>query len=232
MKEIICNGVKLFYKERGSGEPLLLLHGNGASHEEMSVIEEAFCISHRVISFDMRGHGQSEKGHDSYSIPLLANDILTACEQLGIRECKAVGFSDGGNVLLSMNKLRKDLIQKSVLLSPNYKVSGMRLHWVIGLELLYFSLSIKHLFVKEFGGLHSKTRLMLRDYKMTNSDLENIQSKTLILEAEKDMIRHKHLLKLDKMIQKSRHEIIKDTTHFTIVNSLDTIKSIKRFFLD
>ena len=54
--------IKLYYREKGSGKPLILLHGNGESGEYFVNQIDYFSKQYRVIAVDTRGHGQSPRG--------------------------------------------------------------------------------------------------------------------------------------------------------------------------
>ena len=49
--------IELFYEEMGSGEPLILLHGNGEDHTIFDNVAKHFAKKYRVITIDTRGHG-------------------------------------------------------------------------------------------------------------------------------------------------------------------------------
>ncbi len=231
MDKVNGNGIELAYKTVGSGKPIVLLHGNSGTHKDMELFEKELSKTHQVVTFDLRGHGLSDKGEKKYTIKLLALDILSACETLGITHCDMIGYSDGGNVLLTINTLQPNFVIKSVAVSPNYSVFGMKTMWIIILNIIYIFSSFWKIFKTSYGGLNSKMRLMVRDYKLSPSELESITSSTLIIEAEKDMIKHKHLVNLSSLIPSSELSMVKGTTHFTITKSEETIAIIKKFIL-
>lgn len=231
MNRVVTNGIELAYTDTGKGKPIIVLHGNSGTHKEMDLFTTTLSKTHRIISFDLRGHGLSDKGTQKYSINLLAKDIISACENLEINHCDMVGYSDGGNIVLTINTMKPDFIDHSVLVSPNYKVSGMKMSWIVNLNLLYILSSIGGLVKKTYGGYNSKMRLMVRDYKISPPELNTIISKTLILEAEKDMIKHKHLVNLNRLIEKSKLRIIRETSHFTIIKSVLAVDVILEFLL-
>lgn len=232
MNRVMTNGIELAYTDIGEGKVIVILHGNSGTHEEMNLFYTELAETHRVISFDLRGHGLSDKGTQKYSINLLAEDIISACENLGIKQCDMIGYSDGGNIALTINILKPGFINRSVLVAPNYLVTGMQMSVVVILNIQYMLSSIGELFRKTYGGYNSKMRLMVRDYKVTALELNTITSQTLILEAEKDVIKHKHLVNLNRLIPSSLLNIIKETTHFTIIKSDETVAKTKEFLLN
>lgn len=67
--------IELYYREAGSGEPLILLHGNGESGEYFINQIEHFQSRYRVIAPDTRGHGRSPRGEAPFTIAQFANDL-------------------------------------------------------------------------------------------------------------------------------------------------------------
>ncbi len=98
--------VELAYWDMGEGDPILLLHGftaNSKINWEMSGIPENLVKSgRRVIMFDARGHGESEKPHHSYSYwnRAMAKDLISIVEYLGLYEYDVLGYSMGAKVAI------------------------------------------------------------------------------------------------------------------------------------
>jgi 3-oxoadipate enol-lactonase len=98
MPYCITNGIKLFYRESGQGEPVLLLHGLGSCGEDWQDQIDAFSRDYRVITVDTRGHGRSDKPQGPYNMPTYASDVINLLDHLGIDRCHLVGFSMGGMI--------------------------------------------------------------------------------------------------------------------------------------
>ena len=68
--------VTLAYIEKGEGEPLILLHGNGENSEYFEYQVEFFSRYYRVIAVDSRGHGRSERGSGELTLQRIADDLF------------------------------------------------------------------------------------------------------------------------------------------------------------
>ena len=93
------NGVQIRYIEQGSGEPVLLIHGYTVSIETNWINTGVFqnlAKDHRVIAFDLRGHGKSGKPHDPSAYGgAMAQDAVRLLDHLRIRRAHFVGYSLG-----------------------------------------------------------------------------------------------------------------------------------------
>ena len=91
--------VTLYYEEVGTGEPLLLVAGQGADHHLFDDLREDFASRYRVIVHDYRGTGQSDKPTEpAYSTRGFARDIARLLDHLQIPRAHAYGGSMGGRV--------------------------------------------------------------------------------------------------------------------------------------
>jgi pimeloyl-ACP methyl ester carboxylesterase len=95
------DGINIRYQEFGSGRPLVLAHGFGASLDMWWPQIDALSQRHRLIVWDARGHGGSSAPPDSYSMASLATDLRQLLETLGAVEGAAIGgMSFGGQIAL------------------------------------------------------------------------------------------------------------------------------------
>ncbi|EFH81136.1 alpha/beta fold hydrolase [Ktedonobacter racemifer] len=95
----IPDGTRLYYEESGTGEPLLLVSGQGLDHTSWDGIRDDFTDRYRVIVFDHRGTGQSDQPTaPPYSTRGFAQDAIALLDHLGIARVHVYGYSMGGRV--------------------------------------------------------------------------------------------------------------------------------------
>lgn len=111
------NGQQLYFEVHGSGEPLLLLHGFSGSSRDWVPSLEQWGTKFRIILPDLRGHGRSGILSKLFRHDDAATDMLALLDHLGIRACKGVGISAGGNVLLHMATRQPERVTATVLVS-------------------------------------------------------------------------------------------------------------------
>ena len=125
--------VRLYYEDHGSGTPILLTHGFGASTGMWRGQVEAFQSRYRLIPWDMRGHGQTECPEDlfNYSQALTDDDMAALLDHLEIDQAVITGHSLGGFMSLSFNVAHSDRVKALVLqgCGPGYRREEPRLAW-------------------------------------------------------------------------------------------------------
>jgi pimeloyl-ACP methyl ester carboxylesterase len=93
-------GIRIHYEVEGDGTPLVLLHGLADTYEmwHVSGYVESLKKEYRLILIDARGHGDSDKPHDSeaYAIKLMVNDVVAVLDDLKISKAHFLGYSGGG----------------------------------------------------------------------------------------------------------------------------------------
>ena len=117
------NGVRLHYVERGSGEPLILLHGNGSMIEDFqsSGLIDLAAKQFRVIVFDRPGFGHSDRPRNVIWTPdAQAELIKQALAGLGVSNAVVLGHSWGASVGVAMAQKFPDLVRGLVLASGYY----------------------------------------------------------------------------------------------------------------
>lgn len=108
------DGRALAYREAGSGRPLVLLHGWAMSSAVFAEALEHFAGEFRVLTPDLRGHGDSDPGSD-YGFCDFARDIAHWMVALGLEQASMVGWSLGGQVLLALFPEVRDRVARVIL---------------------------------------------------------------------------------------------------------------------
>ncbi len=88
--------IRTYYENVGEGEALVFVHGHGSKSQDWVYQSEFFREHFQVITYDVRGHGQTEKVKKPYSVPLFAKDLAELLNELGIEKAHIVGISMGG----------------------------------------------------------------------------------------------------------------------------------------
>ncbi|MFX0001244.1 MAG: alpha/beta fold hydrolase [Candidatus Hodarchaeota archaeon] len=125
------NGIKICYEVFGEGYPIILIQGFGAKKEgfkcQIPVLSEHF----KVITFDNRGAGKSERVKEPYTMETLADDIKGLLNFLEIKKVHVLGLSMGGIIAQQFALQHPEYVDKLILVNT---VSGAPDN--VGLELL------------------------------------------------------------------------------------------------
>lgn len=200
--------IELYYVESGSGNPLILLHGNGENHEYFIHQIEYFKDRYRVIAVDTRGHGQSPRGEAPFNIRQFAEDLRAFMDKLGIEKSNILGFSDGGNIALIFALKYPERVEKLILNGANLKPSGVKAFIQIPIVAGY---KIASLFAKKSEEAKKNAEmlgLMVHDPNIEPEELSKLTMETLVVAGTNDMIREKHTKLIAASLPKGRIQLI------------------------
>jgi pimeloyl-ACP methyl ester carboxylesterase len=103
----------------GQGDPVVCIHGLGATKASFLTTIAALSEDYRVIAIDLPGFGDSDKPIDAdYDAPFFAEAVVGVLDALEIRKARLVGNSMGGRVAIETGLLYPDRVQSMVLLAP------------------------------------------------------------------------------------------------------------------
>ena len=195
-------GVKVYYEDHGEGQPVLLSHGYSATSQMWKGQADAF-PGYRVITWDMRGHGQTDSPTDPslYSEKHTVDDMASVLPACGIEKAAIGGLSLGGYMSLAFNVAHPAMVRALMLFDcgPGYKNPVAREGWnktslrraeifeEKGFEALGGSAEVRASTHRSADGLARAARGMLTqfDARIIES-LEHITVPTLVLVGAKD----------------------------------------------
>lgn len=111
--------VKIFYQDWGTGKPVILIHGWPVSNEMWEYqVNDLVEAGFRVIAYDRRGFGKSDKPWDGYDYTTMAGDLAALINELELTDVSLIGFSmGGGEVVRYISNYGSSKISKAVLVS-------------------------------------------------------------------------------------------------------------------
>ena len=104
----------LNYTEQGSGTPVILMHGMFGSLSNLGNLAKVLAQSYRVISVDLRNHGESPHD-DAMDLALMAADIVMLINDLNLARAILIGHSLGGKVAMQVALNHPDLVEQLVV---------------------------------------------------------------------------------------------------------------------
>lgn len=133
MPTIDRNGVSIYYEDHGAGDAILLTHGYSATSQMWKGQVDALSDRYRIVTWDMRGHGQSDSPADPalYSETSTVADMAAILEHLGIQKAVVGGLSLGGYMSMAFNLAHPKMVRGLMLFDtgPGYKKDEPRAAW-------------------------------------------------------------------------------------------------------
>jgi len=122
MKEAytLVNNINICYEINGEGDPVLLVHGFGGKKESWIAQTSPLSKHFKVIRFDNRGAGKSDRPDGPYTMAIFADDINTLLDHLEIEKTNIIGWSLGGMIVQNFILKYPQRVHKMVLINTNY----------------------------------------------------------------------------------------------------------------
>src|SRR3954462_6541536 len=133
MPKLDRDGVKIHYEVHGNGPTLLLTHGYSSTSAMWKDQIEALSKQHRLVLWDMRGHGQSDYPDDpaAYSEALTVADIAALLDEVGSTSAIVGGLSLGGYMSLAFYRVHPERVSALLIIDtgPGFKKHDAREAW-------------------------------------------------------------------------------------------------------
>ena len=215
---IEVNGTSIFYAAEGSGKPVILLHGNGGSHNDLETTQRGLAQAGYVVyALDSRGQGANARLSE-YHYKDMATDVYEFIRVKGLDKPAVFGFSDGGIIALQLEVMYPGTLGAIATGGANIFVKGA--------------------LVPEFeqGFLAQPTeeplvKMMQNEPAMTAQDMQTIKAPSLIMSGEHDLILSDHTRLIGDNIPEAQVKIIPGEDHGSyICNSQKLTELLLEFF--
>lgn len=183
---------ELYYTDSGSGEALVLLHGNGEDSGYFKNQTDYFSASFRVIAVDTRGHGRSPRGSAPFTLEQFAEDLKLLLDRLNISECSLLGFSDGANIALLFALKHPQYVARLILNGGNLSPSGVKASAQLPICIGYGVSSLISLFDKKAVPSKELLSLMVTQPHIEPEALAALEMPVLVIVGTKDLIKDSH----------------------------------------
>lgn len=240
----IVNDITLYYEEYGSGHPLLLMHGNAGSIASFSKLIPFLANHYRVIAVDTRAQGRSGDSDKELTFKLVASDFKMLLDQLQLDSVYAFGWSDGGIAGLQMAYAYPGLISKLAISGANFTADSnamspdefdtTKITWFNELD------SASQRAVMESS--HFPNRAGIIFDKLINLDLKypnftirqlgTIQTPTLVVAGDHDIIKVTHTVKLFHSLPHSELFIVPHSHHSVPIEHPELLSKVLIEFFD
>ena len=217
--------IQLHYTEQGSGEPLVLLHGNG---EDSSYFEHQIAFfqdRYRVIAVDTRGHGKSPRGTAPLTLNQFADDLRAFMDELDIASAHILGFSDGANVAMLFALAHPTRVKSLVLNGGNLFPEGLTEQTRREIDEEY-----EQAVATNDEDQLELLRLMIDEPHIDPVQLSGLNMPTLVVAGTDDMIEEAHTRLIAESIPNAQLTLI-EGTHFIAFENPDAFNRVVSEFL-
>jgi pimeloyl-ACP methyl ester carboxylesterase len=118
MPTATVNSVRLFYTLSGDGPPLVLIHGSWGDHVSWDLVVPALAQRFRVLTYDRRGHSQSQRPSTQGSTEEDVDDLVALIEHLGLAPAHVAGTSSGASLALRLAARHPELVRSVAAHEP------------------------------------------------------------------------------------------------------------------
>lgn len=219
----------LHYIEQGKGEALILLHGNGESLDYFAHQIAYFSHDYRVIAVDTRGHGQSPRGEDPFTLEQFAEDLRDFMDGLKIKKAHLLGFSDGGNIALTFALWYPERVRSLILNGANLYPQGVKRSVQIPIEIGY---RVAKFFARRSAGAKQKAEqlgLMVNEPNIPPEALSRLTMPTLVIAGDRDMIKDEHTCMIASYLPNGQLEILQGDHFIANRNPVAFNDAVERF---
>lgn len=219
----------LNYTEKGFGEPLVLLHGNGESSGYFVNQLDCFAMHYRVIAVDTRGHGLSPRGNKPFTLETFAEDLKNLLNVLGIERANILGFSDGGNIAITFALKYPERVTGLVLNGANLFPSGLKKAFLIPVKITYALFGILSRFSRRAERRRELLYLMAKQPNIRPEELKSIKCPALVIAGTQDVIKEKHTKLIAASLSNSSLCFLKGGHCIAKTNSVEFNSTVEKF---
>src|ERR1700712_4325746 len=202
------NGIKLYYETYGSGEPLIMLHGNGGNISAFEKQIPFFSKYYKVIAVDSRLQGRSGDSEDTLSYNMMADDFCALLDYLKLDSVYVLGWSDGGinAIIMAMKcsgKIKAIAVTGANTVPDSSAISG------VDIQGMKDFVADKNTSKKD----RTLNRMMINEPNILYSDLSKINCRVLVMAGDHDVIKPEHTIKIFQSIPDAQLCIYPNSNH-------------------
>lgn len=202
--------VTLFYEQKGQGDPIIFLHGNGEDHQIFDALVARFEKFYTTYALDSRNHGQSEQTA-IFDYQVMADDVADFCNQLALPYINLVGFSDGAIIALLLALQGKVKINKLVLMGVNLSPQD------------FTAANYQKLQEAVAKNPNPLLQLMLDQPNIPLAKLKDLMVPTLVVAGEYDIFKSQLFKQIAKTLPHSQLLIMPGQDHESYIKDTDLL---------
>lgn len=250
------NGLDMYYEIYGSGQPLVLLHGNLSTIETtFGQVIPALAATRRVIAVEQQGHGHTADIDRPFSIGQWAQDTIALLQHLGVEQADFFGYSSGGGVALEIALRSPDLVRKLVFAGgTSYRRDGFYPELLAGSQNMrpedLDGSPFQQAYVSVAPHQENWHQLVMKVAEMDRATegwpsevIASLKPPALLIIGDSDIVRPEHVVAMFRLLgggvagdlvglPRSQLAILPGTTHVMLPDRAEWLSSMVLAFLD
>jgi pimeloyl-ACP methyl ester carboxylesterase len=236
------NGLQLYYERRGSGRPLVLLHGGLLTIDlNFGSLLEPLAATRQVIAVELQGHGHTADIDRPMTIEALAGDVIALLDQLEIPEADVFGFSLGGLVAYAIALAAPSRVGKLIVASADAHRPPGRESLPPGEDRMPTPADFQEM--KDaydavapdpghFGEFAARTARMVHEFAGWTSELRVLETPTLLVFGDRDFSPLPDVVELFELLPWAELAVLPGTTHIGVMRRPEQVLAVISPFLD
>jgi len=239
------NGVKLYYEVRGTGAPVVLLHGGINTLETtFANLMPELARKYRVVAVEQVGHGHSPDTEAPRTLAEMADDTAALLAHLGIPRADLVGWSDGGIIALLIAVRHPERVRRVVASGANLRLDALSpnfVKWataVVPEDKSLEKLRMAYERASPDGPAHWPTllardrALWLQPVIIEKDKLATVKAPTLVVSGDGDSVLVEHAVEIFRTLPDAQLCVLPATGHNTFVPRAAWLLPMLTSFLD
>jgi pimeloyl-ACP methyl ester carboxylesterase len=207
------DGVTLYYEIYGTGELLLVVHGNGGSIADLGAQIAHFSASYQVVAMDSRDQGRSGDSLERLTYEKMTDDLAALLDHLGSGPVHVLGWSDGGIQALLLGIRHPDKVKSIIAIAANLNSTEEAFQPEAAAWLRSYVEAISGAETSAQRREFKVASIMLEQPNIELQRLKSIVAPTLIMAGDRDLIRDEHTVDIYHHIPNSQLAIFPNATH-------------------
>jgi pimeloyl-ACP methyl ester carboxylesterase len=248
------NSLEMYYEVHGTGQPLVLLHGNLSTIEvDFAWIIPAPAKTRQVIAVEQQAHGHTADTDRPLRVQHWADDTVALLRHLGVERADFLGYSMGSAVAFQIAIDQPELVGKLVLCSFSHDREGVHPGILDGIQ----QLQPEHLAGTPFAESYARVAPRPQDWPVLIDKIKEMDSSipewpaetvkalgkpTMLVIGDADLVRPEHAVETFRLLgggvagdiaglPSARLAVLPGTTHITLVHRSDWLASMVEEFL-
>lgn len=236
------NGLQLYYETRGTGRPLVLLHGGLMTIDlNFGPLLEPLAASRRVIALELQGHGHTADTDRPMTIEALAGDVIALLDQLEIPAADLFGFSLGGLVAYAVafgtpTRVGRMIVASSDVHRPPGRESRPldddRMPTPADFQEMRDAYNAVAPDPAHFDELAARTSAMVHEFPGWTDELRAMQVPTMLMFGDRDFSPLPDIVEMFELLPNAQLAVLPGTTHVGMTRRPGEVLALITPFLD